>query len=68
VNLATGHVSTLYDSFEGEPLKGPNDIVFDAHGGFWFTDHGQCARQAAITARSITRLRTDRESPASAPR
>jgi gluconolactonase len=22
-------------------LKGPNDIVFDTHGGFWFTDHGK---------------------------
>lgn len=41
VDLTTGAVTTLYDSFEGEALKGPNDIVFDAHGGFWFTDHGQ---------------------------
>ncbi len=23
------------------PLRGPNDIVFDAHGGFYFTDHGK---------------------------
>jgi gluconolactonase len=23
------------------PLRGPNDIVFDADGGFWFTDHGK---------------------------
>ena len=22
-------------------LRGPNDIVFDAHGGFYFTDHGK---------------------------
>ncbi|MEI6401525.1 MAG: SMP-30/gluconolactonase/LRE family protein, partial [Actinomycetota bacterium] len=22
------------------PLRAPNDLVFDAHGGFWFTDHG----------------------------
>ena len=22
-------------------LRGPNDIVFDEHGGFWFTDHGK---------------------------
>jgi gluconolactonase len=41
VDLATGAVTTLYDGFEGEALKGPNDIVFDGHGGFWFTDHGQ---------------------------
>ena len=30
----------LYDECDGHPLRGPNDIVFDAHGGFWFTDHG----------------------------
>ena len=23
------------------PLKGPNDLVFDAHGGFYFTDLGK---------------------------
>ena len=23
------------------PLWGPNDLVFDAHGGFWFTDFGR---------------------------
>ena len=23
------------------PLIGPNDLVFDAHGGMWFTDHGR---------------------------
>ena len=22
-------------------MRGPNDIVFDAKGGFWFTDHGK---------------------------
>ena len=22
------------------PAARPNDLVFDAHGGFWFTDHG----------------------------
>ena len=41
VNLDTGSVTTLYTHCEGEPLKGPNDIVFDAQGGFWFTDHGK---------------------------
>lgn len=41
VDLSTGAITTLYDNFEGERLKGPNDIVFDADGGFWFTDHGQ---------------------------
>lgn len=40
VDLVTGAVTTLYDTHEGEPLKGPNDIVFDHANGFWFTDHG----------------------------
>lgn len=41
VDLATGKVETLYSECDGEPLKGPNDIVFDGKGGFWFTDHGK---------------------------
>ena len=41
VDLATGAVSTLYSACEGRPLRGPNDIVFDRHGGFWFTDLGK---------------------------
>lgn len=41
VDLATGRVERLYDSVEGLALRGPNDIVFDAHGGFYFTDLGK---------------------------
>jgi gluconolactonase len=41
VNPATGTFERVYDSFEGERLGGPNDIVFDRTGGFWFTDHGK---------------------------
>jgi gluconolactonase len=41
VNLETGKFEVLYDSVDGRPLCGPNDIVFDAHGGFWFTDLGK---------------------------
>lgn len=41
VDLATGKVETLYTHCGAERLKGPNDIVFDAHGGFWFTDNGK---------------------------
>ncbi len=40
VDLATGEVTTLYTKSSGRPLRAPNDLVFDAHGGFWFTDHG----------------------------
>lgn len=41
VDLKTGAVTTLYTECDGNPLKGPNDIVFDRQGGFWFTDHGK---------------------------
>ncbi len=41
VDLATGSVETLYTECDGWPLKGPNDIVFDRHGGFYFSDLGK---------------------------
>ena len=41
VNLNTGEVEVLYSHCEGVPLHGPNDIVFDSNGGFWFTDFGK---------------------------
>jgi gluconolactonase len=41
VDLKTGKVDRLYDKVDGHSLKGPNDIVFDAHGGFYFTDVGK---------------------------
>jgi gluconolactonase len=40
VDLTTGEVTTLYTESSGRPLRAPNDLVFDAHGGFWFTDLG----------------------------
>jgi gluconolactonase len=41
VDLETGRVEVLYTHAGHIALKGPNDIVFDAHGGFWFTDLGK---------------------------
>ena len=41
VDLQSGALETLYSACDGEPLKGPNDIVFDATGGFYFTDLGK---------------------------
>jgi len=41
VDIKTGKVETLYTECNGEHLKGPNDIVFDAQGGFYFTDLGR---------------------------
>jgi gluconolactonase len=46
VELATGRFERIYEKFDGERLGGPNDIVFDRTGGFWFTDMGKSfARQ-----------------------
>lgn len=42
IDIETGAVEVLYKSGDfGCVLRGPNDIVFDDHGGFWFTDHGK---------------------------
>jgi gluconolactonase len=41
VDLSTGRVDVLYESCNGNLLCGPNDIVFDKEGGFWFTDLGK---------------------------
>ncbi len=42
IDIATGAVEVLYNSGDfGCVLRGPNDIMFDDHGGFWFTDHGK---------------------------
>ncbi len=41
VDLESGAVEVLYAECDGVPLKGPNDLVFDRQGGFWFTDHGK---------------------------
>ncbi|QUT06851.1 SMP-30/gluconolactonase/LRE family protein [Sphingobium phenoxybenzoativorans] len=40
VDLTTGKAERLYDTCDGHRLVAPNDIVFDATGGFWFTDLG----------------------------
>ena len=41
VDLATGKVETVVDKSGEHPLKGPNDLVFDKHGGLWFSDLGK---------------------------
>ncbi|WP_374441911.1 SMP-30/gluconolactonase/LRE family protein [Stella sp.] len=41
VDLATGAVERIYDRAGAFGLRGPNDLVFDAHGGVWFTDLGK---------------------------
>lgn len=39
-DMATGALLTLYEACDGVRLIAPNDLVFDAQGGLWFTDHG----------------------------
>ncbi len=41
VDLATGRAERLVDRVDGQPLRGPNDLVFDALGGLYFTDLGK---------------------------
>lgn len=41
VDARTGKVDVLYDRCGEHKLRGPNDIVFDSHGGFYFSDLGK---------------------------
>jgi gluconolactonase len=41
VRLADGHVERIYADCAGESLQSPNDLVFDADGGFYCSDHGK---------------------------
>lgn len=41
VDPESGRFETLYDACDGRGLRGPNDLVFDDAGGFWFTDLGK---------------------------
>jgi gluconolactonase len=41
LDLATGNREILYRRCGEHALVGPNDIVFDRHGGFYFTDYGK---------------------------
>jgi gluconolactonase len=47
VDPETGKFETLYDRCDGRPLCGPNDLVFDEAGGFWFTDLGKTRERDA---------------------
>lgn len=41
IDPGTGVRQVLYTRCGEHGLVGPNDIVFDAHGGFYFTDYGK---------------------------
>lgn len=40
-----GKVEKLYEHCDGQPFQGPNDLVMDTHGGFYFTDPGPLSRE-----------------------
>ncbi len=41
IDPATGEATVLYTEVDGNKLSAPNDLVFDKHGGFYFTDLGK---------------------------
>ena len=72
VDLKTGSVETLYQECNGNPLIGPNDLIFDSEGGFWFTDHGHTRRRnkdrggvyyASTNGESITEVISPMDGP-----
>lgn len=72
VELDTGRVDVLYRECDGHRLNGPNDIVFDAEGGMWFTDLGKtydtyrdlgCIYYARPDGSAISRQIAHRETP-----
>lgn len=46
VRLSDGVVERLHGSCGGIELQAPNDLVFDASGGYYFTDHGKRTAEA----------------------
>jgi len=35
-----GSLAVIVDNFDGQPLRGPNDLIFDRDGNLYFTDPG----------------------------
>ena len=58
VDIATGQVEDLYTECDGFPLRGPNDLVFDQHGGFYFTDLGK-SRARDVDKAGVYYAKTD---------
>lgn len=48
VDPTSGEITDLYTECNGNPLWAPNDLVFDADDGFYFTDHGMVDDEARI--------------------
>ena len=58
VDLKTGAVQTLYGGVNGPILKGPNDLVFDRAGNFWFTEMGK-TRERSLDRASVFYAKPD---------
>ena len=41
IDPKNGEATVLYTEVDGNRLSAPNDLVFDTHGGFYFTDLGK---------------------------
>jgi gluconolactonase len=72
VDLATGSVEELYTECDGRRLRSPNDLVFDVHGGLYFTDFGArfehhldwgAVYYAAADGSAITRVANELTTP-----
>jgi gluconolactonase len=58
VDLATGRHERICEAVQGLALRGPNDLVFDAHGGFYFTDLGK-SREADMDLGAVYYAQAD---------
>jgi gluconolactonase len=59
VEPRTGKATTLYGRCDGPPIGAPNDLVFDDHGGFWFTDFGKYGADAGADSGGVYYARAD---------
>ena len=57
LDLDSGAVETLYERCGDNRLSSPNDLVFDAHGGFYFTDIGQAGPRTRDRGGTLLRSR-----------
>jgi gluconolactonase len=55
VDPETGQTEVIYTECDGQKLVGPNDLVFDGSGGFWFSDYRGNALYYALADGSFIR-------------
>jgi gluconolactonase len=48
LDLKTGDLTRLYDSYNGKSLLAPDDLVFDSSGAMWITEFGTAEGNGAI--------------------